>query len=121
MPERIQRKRTRGWQLPTSAVVVTRPSEFGNPYRIYPVKDTATGKTEWWVENPNINGVYMFKTRDEAQSAAVKLYEHWVEHNAPMNYKDRARLALKGRDLACWCKPSQPCHADILLKLANER
>ena len=26
---------------------------------------------------------------------------------------------LAGRDLACWCKPDQPCHADVLLELAN--
>jgi hypothetical protein len=26
---------------------------------------------------------------------------------------------LRGKNLACWCKPGQPCHADILLELAN--
>lgn len=26
---------------------------------------------------------------------------------------------LRGRDLMCWCKPGTPCHADILLELAN--
>lgn len=26
---------------------------------------------------------------------------------------------LKGKDLICWCAP-EPCHADILLELANE-
>lgn len=26
---------------------------------------------------------------------------------------------LRGRDLACWCKPGCPCHADVLLELAN--
>jgi hypothetical protein len=27
---------------------------------------------------------------------------------------------LAGRDLACWCPLDQPCHADVLLELANE-
>lgn len=27
---------------------------------------------------------------------------------------------LRGHDLCCWCKPGQPCHADVLLRLANE-
>jgi hypothetical protein len=27
--------------------------------------------------------------------------------------------ALRGRDLACWCPLDQPCHADVLLYLAN--
>lgn len=29
------------------------------------------------------------------------------------------RTELAGRDLACWCPPGQPCHADVLLELAN--
>lgn len=32
---------------------------------------------------------------------------------------DDVRRELGGKDLACWCRPDQPCHADILLKLAN--
>lgn len=27
--------------------------------------------------------------------------------------------ALRGKNLACWCKPGAPCHADVLLELAN--
>ena len=33
---------------------------------------------------------------------------------------DRKLAELKGKNLACWCPLDQPCHADILLKLANE-
>lgn len=29
------------------------------------------------------------------------------------------RTELAGRDLACWCAPGDPCHADVLLELAN--
>src|SRR5208283_4741299 len=25
----------------------------------------------------------------------------------------------RGKNLACWCKPDAPCHADVLLELAN--
>lgn len=32
---------------------------------------------------------------------------------------DDIRAELKGRDLACWCKPEWPCHADVLLQIAN--
>lgn len=31
----------------------------------------------------------------------------------------QAREVLRGKNLACWCKPGQPCHADLLLELAN--
>ena len=30
------------------------------------------------------------------------------------------RSELNGKDLACWCPLDQPCHADVLLKIANE-
>lgn len=26
---------------------------------------------------------------------------------------------LRGKDLACWCPLDQPCHADVLLEIAN--
>lgn len=32
---------------------------------------------------------------------------------------DEVRQALAGRDLACWCPLDQPCHADVLLAIAN--
>jgi len=27
---------------------------------------------------------------------------------------------LRGKNLGCWCKVGEPCHGDILLRLANE-
>lgn len=33
---------------------------------------------------------------------------------------DEIRSELRGKNLACWCKPGEPCHADVLLQLANE-
>jgi hypothetical protein len=30
-----------------------------------------------------------------------------------------AKNELRGKDLVCWCAPRR-CHADILLKVANE-
>ena len=32
MPERIQRRRTRGWRMPVRAVYVGRPTRWGNPF-----------------------------------------------------------------------------------------
>ena len=28
---------------------------------------------------------------------------------------------LENKVLGCWCEPSQPCHADVLIKLFNEK
>lgn len=30
-----------------------------------------------------------------------------------------ARNELRGKNLACWCKPGDPCHADVLLEIVN--
>lgn len=27
---------------------------------------------------------------------------------------------LRGKNLACWCSLDRPCHADVLLRLAND-
>lgn len=31
-----------------------------------------------------------------------------------------ARMSLCGEHLACWCPLDQPCHADVLLEIANQ-
>jgi Domain of unknown function (DUF4326) len=33
---------------------------------------------------------------------------------------EAARRELAGKDLACWCAPGLPCHADVLLGIANQ-
>jgi hypothetical protein len=33
--------------------------------------------------------------------------------------RDDIRAELAGHNLACWCRPGTPCHADILIQLAN--
>jgi hypothetical protein len=43
---------------------------------------------------------------------------------AEMSNADRAFFMdrvgeLRGKNLACWCRLDQPCHADVLLELAN--
>lgn len=32
----------------------------------------------------------------------------------------KPQLALRGKNLACWCKPGETCHADVLLEIANK-
>jgi hypothetical protein len=31
------------------------------------------------------------------------------------------KYTLAGRNLACWCRIGQPCHADVLLEIANQK
>ncbi|MDF5758589.1 DUF4326 domain-containing protein [Spongiactinospora sp. TRM90649] len=100
MPERIHRRRTRGWRMPPGAVYVGRPGYWRNPFKVgEPVGDADGG------------GI----VRDRAH--AVELYRAYLER-VPTVAED-VRSALAGRDLACWCPPDEPCHADVLLELAN--
>lgn len=92
MPQRIQRKRTKGWTMPVNTVYVGRPSRGGNPYR-------ASGAT--------------------TAAEAVAMFRDYLRR-APDQDEVRTYLnSLRGKDLACWCPLNQPCHADVLLELAN--
>jgi hypothetical protein len=99
-PKRIQRKRTKGWKMPEGAVYVGRPTKWGNPYRVGEVASIGVMPA----------------------SEAVTNYRKYVEANQQSAERFRLNLAeLRGKDLACWCPLSQPCHADVLLELANRR
>jgi hypothetical protein len=96
MPERIQRKRVKGWKMPPNTVSVTRPGRWGNPYKA----------------GDPMDGFPHIKI-DAAE--AVKLFRHRM----PDFTREAARRELAGKNLACWCHLDQPCHADVLLELAN--
>lgn len=92
-PIRIQRKRTAGWKMPPNTVYVGRPTRWGNP-------------NDW---------------RHSGRTKAVEAYRtQWVEFFAKdAEALPRLKLHLAGKNLACWCPLSMPCHADVLLDLAN--
>ena len=107
-PQRIQLRRTRGWRKTEGAVVVARPSRWGNPF-----------PTERW-----------------GRELAVQLFRDWLNGNLSAEFlacervpapptAAEIRTGLAGRDLACWCplvdehESPVPCHADVLLELDN--
>ena len=97
-PIRVQLRRVKGWKMPANTVNVARPSRWGNPFS---------------VEN---NG----------RTNAVKYFREWLEGKRFINgksapTKETIRLMLRGHNLACYCDPKDglPCHADVLLELAN--
>lgn len=114
-PQRIQRRRTRGWRMPEGAVAVTRGTPWGNPYRITRAKpsDDKALALPWWVESDD--RIWMFATEIEARDASIRLFRETMRE--PM--RDKVRVGLRGKDLACFCSLDQPCHADVLLELAN--
>jgi Domain of unknown function (DUF4326) len=79
--------------MPKNTVVVARPSKWGNPFRVAPSRDRA---------------------------GCVAAFSVWIcDTPEGKELAERARSELRHRNLACWCKLDQPCHADILLRIAN--
>ena len=121
MPKRIQRQRTKGWRMPENTVYVGRPTKWGNPYTVGQVGDMRRW-TGWFVgelrDDTADHGQYQMQAH--ANARAVELYRL---HTGPVgNYEldvDEVRRELGGKDLACWCRLDQPCHADVLLEIAN--
>lgn len=110
-PQRIQLSRKAGFNLQATsmalnglpAVSVARPGRWGNPFKV--------GGT--------IHRGLDFSGRDQIvrdAAHAVQLFRGWLFSRSPVN--DLAPK-LRGKNLACWCALDQPCHADVLLELAN--
>lgn len=119
MAIRIQRKRTKGWRMPEGAVSVTRPGEYGNPFKVgsYYMRGDHSGKTGAF------GMLYTCTTKEfaddrytliETPEQAVEWFRWYVTAYPPSWMSE-----LRGKDLACWCPLDQPCHADVLLELAN--
>lgn len=99
-PVRVQLRRTRGWRMPANTVSVARPTRHGNPFSIgdYGIPDA---------------------------QAAVERFRQWRDDRivgpVPPPVAD-----LRGKNLACWCPiinshgEYSPCHADVLISLAND-
>jgi hypothetical protein len=131
-PVRVRLSRAKGWRLPSNTVIVSRPSEFGNPFKLleivrgkkYTVQTLVSfGSRCWW-------GSKHSKPSDMDQRAArqhaVECFELWINGDTtrtdlilPENFAARITEKLRGRNLACWCPLDEPCHADVLLRLAN--
>ncbi|MEM9065089.1 MAG: DUF4326 domain-containing protein [Planctomycetota bacterium] len=92
-PRRIRRQRTKGWRKPDGAVFVGRPSRFGNPFRL---------------------------SSSCSPDQAVERFRAWLTEDPDgLEVARAAKSELRGRDLMCWCRLDKPCHADVLIAIAN--
>lgn len=114
MPERIQLKRTKGWRMPENTVKVDRTTKWGNPMSL-------TAAYCWHPCQPDRN-----PSASETREFAVAFFTRWISgmDRGPYRWTDKQPpediAELRGKNLACWCKPGEPCHADVLLELANQ-
>ena len=106
MPKRIQRSRRKGWRMPPNTVNVARPSKWGNPFIV-----GQDGSRERCVALYRALAEGFLCRSDDEHIACQKAAYLAMQH---------ARTALRGKDLACWCPLNAPCHADVLLEIAND-
>lgn len=117
-PKRIQSSRLKGWRKPEAAVYVGRPSKWGNPFVVCDFSGT------WMVGKEDPSGIFglpkvftgNFATEADATKEACRCYRATLSGALA----ELARRTLRGKDLACWCPVDQPCHADVLLEIAND-
>jgi hypothetical protein len=110
-PVRIQRQRTKGWRMPPNTVYVGRPTVYGNDYK--------AGDIHPYALPENLTTPADVKAMTIDAQGAVDLYRLAVATAGVMTGRTPAFPELRGKNLACWCAHDQPCHADVLLELAN--
>lgn len=98
-PRRVRLSRKKGFRLPPDTVRVARPGKWGNPFK---VGDPGT-------PDP---------------MTAVRQFRAFMSDCLNASHPEAAAMRdalceLRGKNLACWCPLHQPCHADVLLELAN--
>jgi len=133
MPKRIQMTRQRPWRADhPDAVIVARPSKWGNPITLHEPSDiftiiSLTGgggdrTMQQWRRDACAEAfrlMMMAERRDIPAGEVTDLDRAMALKPGPYPTHDEIRAELRGKDLACWCPLDAPCHADVLLEIAN--
>ncbi len=78
--------------MPPNTIYVGRPGKWGDPF-------------DWSIYG-KANAAQMFR-------------EHIGHPNSPLKFEPADIESLRGKNLSCWCGLDEPCHADVLLEIAN--
>lgn len=134
-PKRIQRKRAKGWRMPQGAIYVGRPTKWGNLFKVGQIVSHLLTDHDWASGGYSGMGDYdSLKDRVIDITLSLQLFAIRSFYNPVWRFS--IKKELRGHDLVCWCdlcekhehgKPidvycadCDPCHADILLELANQ-
>lgn len=113
-PVRVQRSRQRGWKMPPNTVYVGRPTKWGNPWS--PKNSTRVTMKRGFVGRGRDP---VKSTRPFTLAECVGAYRACVATRELGYGRAEIRAELRGKNLACWCPIGSPCHADVLLEIAN--
>lgn len=104
--KRVQRRRTKGWTMPANAIYVGRPTIYGNP----------------WNGPDAVEAYRRFVAGVRSGCPALGAIQYGLDvqlvFRKPIDQWPRLRQCLVF-NMACWCPLSKPCHADVLLEVAN--
>lgn len=118
-PKRIQLRRTKGWRKPPDAIVVARPTKWGNPYAAGDAASVTAHADGYQAEIRLTPQLAVLLYADLMETRVWIEPDHHPEDRAIAQAWRDGLAELRGHDLACWCPPGAPCHADVLLDLAN--
>ncbi|MFE0177971.1 DUF4326 domain-containing protein [Streptomyces sp. NPDC059002] len=100
MPVRLQGSARTAWRSPASCIYVGGGTRYANPFR---------------TDHPSPSGYRSSMTAQEG----VHLFDAMLRGPVGRYYAERFARSLYGLDLMCTCPLDTPCHADVLLRLAN--
>jgi hypothetical protein len=101
--------------MPENTVKVDRTSRlFGNPFRPIDPTDREHALKAVAYYRRYVAGEERFLC-GPSEGVTLAVIPHWTHAGEVRSAVER----LRGWNLACWCKPGSPCHADVLLELAN--
>lgn len=106
-PERIQLRRKKGWKMPPNTLKVDRSTKWGNPFIV--------GK-HGTLRECVLKFIRLCAGQVELAGSGPRNFD---EQNAFLEQLHNNLDELKGKNLACWCDHNGPCHADVLLLIAN--
>lgn len=121
-PVRLKLSRTRGFRLQElskatnglPAAKVDRSTNWGNPWIVGERVDMRRARLWGWTISPAGR-----KHVCKSQTEAYRRFTHALMWDSAIH--DHVRKELGGRNLACWCELDEPCHAEIILWLANSK
>jgi hypothetical protein len=106
--------------MPKNAIYVGRPTPFGNPFSHLGKPPTCYTVPHDWKAGSVAEAVERYADFATSREIHDWLHDNFEAYNIYEMSWTQALEYLRGHDLACWCPLDQPCHADVLLDLANQ-
>jgi hypothetical protein len=110
MPERIRLSRAKGYRMPPNTRKVDRSTRWGNPFGPMQIGHAFSHR--------GLPAPIIYFHEKPGTGRCIDLFTAYLY--GLLSLDPDYLKPLRGKNLACWCPLDQPCHADVLLRLAND-